>query len=72
MLQLSDFLGYREDGAYRGSNHQSDARFVVVDSDILSLERALSDAYAAADTVAFSGKYMRRDIGQRAMRAMEG
>lgn len=44
-FQLSDFLGYREDGAYRGSNHQSDARFVVVDSDILSLERALSDAY---------------------------
>ena len=46
-FQFSDYLGYREDDAYRASNEESDARFVVVDEDILSLEQALSDAYAA-------------------------
>ena len=32
---------------------------------------ALKDAYAAAETVDFDGKYMRHDIGQRALAAME-
>jgi len=36
-----------------------------------TLEKALSDAYAAAETVEFEGKYMRRDIGKRALQAME-
>jgi len=36
-----------------------------------TLKEALADAYAAAATVDFEGKYMRRDIGQRALRAME-
>ncbi len=36
-----------------------------------TLTEALRDAYAAAETVDFSGKYMRRDIGQRALKAME-
>ncbi|MBP3493260.1 MAG: phosphoribosylamine--glycine ligase [Oscillospiraceae bacterium] len=36
-----------------------------------TLKEALADAYAAAATVDFEGKYMRSDIGQRALRAME-
>ena len=37
-----------------------------------TLPAALQDAYAAAGTVNFEGKYLRHDIGQRALRAMEG
>lgn len=37
-----------------------------------TLQAALRDAYAAAERVGFEGKYMRRDIGQRALRALEG
>ena len=36
-----------------------------------SLRGAIEDAYKAADTVQFAGKYCRRDIGQRALRALE-
>jgi len=36
-----------------------------------TLKEALADAYAAAETVEFEGKYMRRDIGRRALAAME-
>ena len=50
----------------------SGGRVLGITATAATLAQALSDAYAAADTVAFSGKYMRRDIGQRAMRAMEG
>ena len=34
-----------------------------------TLKAALSDAYEAADAVAFEGKYLRHDIGARALRA---
>ena len=37
-----------------------------------TLKEALADAYAATESVDFEGKYMRRDIGQRALVAMEG
>ena len=37
-----------------------------------TLKAALRDAYAAAETVEFEGKYLRHDIGQRALAAMEG
>ena len=50
----------------------SGGRVLGITATAPTLAQALSDAYASADTVAFSGKYMRRDIGQRAMRAMEG
>jgi len=36
-----------------------------------TLKEALADAYAAAETVEFEGKYMRRDIGHRALATME-
>ena len=36
-----------------------------------TLKEALADAYAAAETVNFDGKYMRHDIGHRALAAME-
>nr|WP_325301634.1 phosphoribosylamine--glycine ligase [uncultured Oscillibacter sp.] len=37
-----------------------------------TLEAALRDAYAAAERIHFGGKYFRHDIGQRALRALEG
>ena len=36
-----------------------------------TLRQALTDAYAAAETVDFEGKYMRHDIGRRALAARE-
>ena len=36
-----------------------------------TLKEALADAYTAAETVEFEGKYMRHDIGRRALAAME-
>ena len=35
-----------------------------------TLRQALADAYAAAETVDFDGKYLRHDIGQRALAAL--
>ncbi len=37
-----------------------------------TLAQALKDAYAAAERVEFEGKYLRHDIGRRALSAMEG
>ena len=37
-----------------------------------TLNAALKDAYAAAERIRFDGKYLRRDIGKRALAAMEG
>ncbi len=37
-----------------------------------TLQDALADAYAAAERIEFEGKYMRHDIGKRALSAMEG
>ena len=37
-----------------------------------TLREALRDAYAAAETVKFEGRYLRRDIGQRALQAGGG
>jgi phosphoribosylamine--glycine ligase len=37
-----------------------------------TLQDALRDAYAAAERIQFEGKYMRHDIGERALRALEG
>ena len=36
-----------------------------------ALRQALEKAYAAADTIEFEGKYMRHDIGQRALAVLE-
>jgi len=46
-------------------------RVLGITATASTLKQALADAYAAADTVDFEGKYMRHDIGQRALRAME-
>ena len=35
-----------------------------------TLRQALRDAYAAAESVDFDGKYLRHDIGQRALAAL--
>ena len=34
-----------------------------------TLEEAVREAYALSDTIAFENKYMRHDIGQRALAA---
>ncbi len=46
-------------------------RVLGITATAATLKDALADAYAAAETVDFEGKYMRHDIGQRALRAME-
>ena len=49
----------------------SGGRVLGVTATAPTLEAALRDAYAAADSIRFEGKYLRRDIGQRALRAGE-
>ena len=49
----------------------SGGRVLGVTATAPTLRQALADAYAAADTIAFEGKYLRRDIGQRALRLTE-
>ena len=63
---------------HAGDRRQGDAlvtaggRVLGVTAIAPTLREALSDAYAAAETIDFEGKYMRHDIGQRALAAMEG
>ena len=49
----------------------SGGRVLGITAAAPTLSQALSDAYAAAGTVDFQDKYMRTDIGRRALRAME-
>ena len=50
----------------------SGGRVLGVTATASTLETALKDAYAAAERIHFEGKYMRHDIGHRALAAMEG
>ena len=49
----------------------SGVRVLGVTATAPTLKEALADAYAAAETVDFDGKYLRHDIGRRALAAME-
>ena len=49
----------------------SGGRVLGVTAAASTLKEALTDAYAAAETVDFDGKYLRHDIGRRALAAME-
>ena len=49
----------------------SGGRVLGVTATAPTLAQALNDAYAATETIEFDGKYMRHDIGQRALAAME-
>jgi phosphoribosylamine--glycine ligase len=49
----------------------SGGRVLGVTATAPTLERALGDAYAAAEQIHFDGAFMRRDIGQRALHAAE-
>ena len=49
----------------------SGGRVLGVTATAPTLKEALTDAYDAAETVEFEGKYMRHDIGRRALAAME-
>ncbi len=49
----------------------SGGRVLGVTATAPSLQAALDSAYAAAETVHFAGKYLRHDIGRRALAAME-
>ena len=49
----------------------SGGRVLGVTATAPTLKQALADAYAAADTIDFDGKYMRHDIGRRALTVME-
>jgi len=64
---------------YHAGDKLSDGKLVTSGGRVLgvtavggTLREALKDAYAAAERVQFDGKYMRRDIGARALAAMEG
>ena len=50
----------------------SGGRVLGITAAAPTLKEALRDAYAAAETVEFEGKYLRHDIGQRALAAVEG
>ena len=54
-----------------GSLVTNGGRVLGVTATAATLKEALADAYAATETIHFEGKYMRRDIGQRALSAME-
>ena len=58
----------REDGTLVTSG----GRVLGVTAAAPTLKEALRDAYAAAETVDFNGKYLRTDIGKRALAALEG
>ncbi len=45
----------------------SGGRVLGITATAPTLEKAIADAYAAAETVEFEKKYMRRDIGKRAL-----
>ena len=49
----------------------SGGRVLGVTATAPTLKEALADAYAASKTVDFEGKYLRHDIGRRALAAME-
>ena len=49
----------------------SGGRVLGVTAVAPTLRQALEDAYAGADTICFDGKYLRHDIGRRALAAME-
>ena len=49
----------------------SGGRVLGIAATAPTLKEALADAYAAAETVEFEDKYMRHDIGRRALAAME-
>ena len=51
----------------KGTLVTSGGRVLGVTATAATLEEALRDAYAAADTIDFQGKYLRRDIGRRAL-----
>ncbi len=50
----------------------SGGRVLGVTAAAPTLRQALQDAYAAAEGISFEGKYLRHDIGQRALAAGEG
>ena len=50
----------------------SGGRVLGVTAAAPTLKEALRDAYAAAGAVEFDGKYLRTDIGKRALAALEG
>ena len=64
---------------HAGDTRTEDGKLVTSGGRVLgvtaageTLEAALKDAYAAAGRIDFKGMYMRHDIGQRALRALEG
>ena len=64
---------------HAGDTRTEDGKLVTSGGRVLgvtaageTLEAALKDAYAAAGRIDFKGVYMRHDIGQRALRALEG
>ena len=50
----------------------SGGRVLGITATADTLKEALQDAYAVAETVDFEGKYMRHDIGKRALAIQEG
>ena len=64
---------------YHAGDKLEDGRLVTSGGRVLgvtaaapTLRQALADAYAAAESIHFDGKYLRHDIGRRALAALEG
>ena len=55
-----------------GSLVTNGGRVMGVTATAPTLREAMAAAYQAAEDIGFEGKYLRRDIGQRALRALEG
>jgi phosphoribosylamine--glycine ligase len=69
----------KEVTVYHAGDRVEDGKLVTSGGRVLgvtatgdTLPEALKTAYAAAETIHFDGAVMRRDIGQRALRAQEG
>ena len=71
-LPANTVIYHAGDALKDGKLVTSGGRVLGVTATASTLKEALADAYAVAETVEFEGKYMRHDIGQKALAIQEG